>query len=129
MKVKESKTMGNGTNGKPIDRTQCSVQLVTGSYKGLKTFRDRKMCLLSRKRTAQLKGMLSARRRTLRGLMGKSWEKGQVVAHCVGGRALNMKDVAGWLTGEENELIRVPGMESLLLRGWLSRTESAPSGV
>lgn len=85
---------------------------------------------MSGKRTVHLKEMVSALRRgTMRGLMGEDLGEGQVSAYSVGGRALNVKGVAGWLAGKENEFIRVPGMESLLPRGWLSSMESAPSGV
>lgn len=44
----------------------------------------------------------------------------------MGNRALSVKDEAGWWAGEENEFIGAPGMESLLPKGQLSRTESAP---
>lgn len=47
----------------------------------------------------------------------------------MGDRALDVKDAAGWQAGEENEFTGAPGMESLLPRERLSRTESAPSGV
>lgn len=82
------------------------------------------------RRTAQLKGMLSALwRETMRGLVGQSWERGRWRRHHMGNRALDVKDAAGWRAGEENEFTGAPGMESLLPRGQLSRTESAPSGV
>lgn len=65
----------------------------------------------------------------MRGPMIKNWEKGKMSAHCMEASSLNVKAMVAWLVGKKNELIRVPGMESILHRRWLSRTESTAFGV
>lgn len=58
----------------------------------------------------------------MKGPMRKNWEKEQMSAHSMEDSTLTCGGYVGWLAGKENDLIRVPGMKSILPREWLSRT-------